>query len=528
MKRILFAWVGHADLRAMAWGKPKAQKEAILDELKGASRDRVKDGPIRALLNNEKFEEVHLLTNYPRKLNEIYLKWLKIPATVHQAKLDKPTNYPQIFEAANGVLVKIMEGRDRSEWELCIHLSPGTPAMTAIWVLLGRSRFPATFYQTYSDKAWVTDVPFDIVDFVPELLNDSEARLQHLIASSPQEIEGFKDIIGTSRSIRLAVGRASRAAMGEVPVFILGESGTGKDMFAQAIHAHSSRREKPFIPINCASIPESLFESELFGHKKGAFTGAAADRAGAFEMADGGTLFLDEVGESPKEMQAKLLRVLQPPHGKPLCHRSFNRVGESTERTSDVRIIAATNREDIFKEIEEGRFREDLYHRLAVIVLRLPPLRELRSDIISLAEHLLGKLNKQDLGFGHKKLSANAKTFVKKQSWRGNVRQLNNVLIQASLMADGDTLHQSDIRAAIEDAPHRSKEVHEHQLGEGFSLDDLLEEIQRVYLQRAMEESDGKITGASKLLGYPNYQRLDQQLIKFGLTNLKSSGKSDA
>ena len=244
--------------------------------------------------------------------------------------------------------------------------------MTAIWVLLGKSRYPATFYQTHDGRAWKTEIPFDLAfDFVPELLHSPDLSLQHLAARSPQEIAGFNQIIGNSKAIRLAVGRAQKAAIRDVPVLILGETGTGKELFARAIHDASHRQGGPFLAINCAAIPQELLESELFGHKKGAFTGASADHAGAFEQADGGTIFLDEIGECAPGMQSKLLRVLQPPPGTGPCHRVFRRVGETRDRTSDVRVIAATNR-DLLQEVEAHRFREDLYYRLAVITLKIP------------------------------------------------------------------------------------------------------------------------------------------------------------
>jgi len=244
--------------------------------------------------------------------------------------------------------------------------------MAAIWVLLGKSRYPATFYQTYQGKSWQTEVPFDlVVDFVPEVLREPDRHLQHLASLSPQEIEGFEHIVGDSKAIRIVAGRARRAAMRDVPVLILGESGTGKELFARAIHAATHRREKPFIALNCAAIPRELLESELFGHKKGAFTGATADRLGALEAADGGTLFLDEVGECDLAIQAKLLRVLEPPLGQGPCYRVFRRLGENKERYSDVRIIAASN-QDLQKAINDQVFREDLYYRLAVIIIKIP------------------------------------------------------------------------------------------------------------------------------------------------------------
>jgi transcriptional regulator with GAF, ATPase, and Fis domain len=198
-------------------------------------------------------------------------------------------------------------------------------------VLLGKTKYPARFYQTHNGDASITDIPFDLtVDFLPALLREPDRALQQLASRRPQDIPGFERISGDSRAIRIAVGRAQKAALRDVPVLLSGESGTGKEMFARAIHDASHRRHKPFLAFNCAAMPKSLVESELFGHARGAFTGADRPYAGAFERADGGTLFLDEVGECDPDIQAKLLRVLQPPPGEFPCIREFQPLGSTT------------------------------------------------------------------------------------------------------------------------------------------------------------------------------------------------------
>jgi transcriptional regulator with GAF, ATPase, and Fis domain len=296
---------------------------------------------------------------------------------------------------------------------------------------------------------------------------------------------------------------------------LLGESGTGKEKFARAIHDASPRKEKPFVVINCAAFSRELLESELFGHGKGAFTDAKQPKDGAFKEADGGTLFLDEVGECSPEMQAKLLRVLQPPDNEP-CHRVFNRVGESKPTTSNVRIIAATNR-DLLTAVGCGEFRDDLYYRLAVISIKLPPLRDRREDIPLLVQRLLTQINqnfeRQQPGYQHKSLSPSASVFVRKQPWPGNVRQLYNTLIQAAVMTDGDVIERQDVADAIAEMPGRATtDLMQQPLGDGFDLADFIEEIQRQYLVRAMKESGGVKTKAAQLLGYKNYQTLAAQL----------------
>ena len=342
-----------------------------------------------------------------------------------------------------------------------------------------------------------------------------DVRLQQLASRSPQDVQGFEAIAGTSRSIRLAVGEASRVARRDVSVLILGESGTGKELFARAIHDASPRRDRPFIAINCAALSETLLESELFGHKKGSFTGATHDRDGAFKTADGGTLFLDEVGECQPSMQAMLLRVLQPPPGDP-CRRVFQRVGDTREITSDVRIIAATNR-DLLDCVTRHEFREDLFYRLAVIALKLPPLRDRRDDIPAIVHKLLEAINRQlskgEPGFVHKSVSPSAMEFVRKHAWPGNARQLSNTLMRAAVMTDEPVIERQDIAHAIAEVPGKAPvDWLEHPLGQGFSLENHLDQIQRHYLRRAMVEAGGVKRKAADLLGYRNYQTLAAQL----------------
>jgi DNA-binding NtrC family response regulator len=514
--RVLVAWIGHTDIRAMAESVPEAERERLLKTLPKAGPVE-KPGPIRALLDRERFDEIHLLSTYPRDCAAAYAKWLPVKVRIHEVNLPRPTDYPAVFNAADAVLAGLAPGWRKKSAELCFHLSPGTPAMAAIWVLLGKSRYPATFYQTHKGGAQVTDIPFDLaVDFVPQLLRDPDAHFLHLASARPSEIRGFEQIVGESRSLRLAVGRARQAAIRQVTILLQGESGTGKEMFARAIHAASSRSNGPFVAVNCAAMPKELLESELFGHKKGAFSGAVADRDGAFDASNGGTLFLDEIGECDPAMQAKLLRVLQRPPGKGPCDRVYCRLGETKERTSSVRVIAATNR-DLVESINRHEFREDLYYRLAAITIKLPPLRQRKSDIPLLAEALLDQINtefaKEEPGYKYKTLSPAAMDFVSRYDWPGNVRQLYNALVQAAVMAAGDVVGRSDVAAAVSGMPGNAViDAMEQPLGDGFRLEEHLETVQKHYLRRAMQESGGVKTKAARLLGMKSYQALDAQL----------------
>ncbi|WP_159651536.1 quorum-sensing sigma-54 dependent transcriptional regulator LuxO [Vibrio atypicus] len=239
--------------------------------------------------------------------------------------------------------------------------------------------------------------------------------------------QGYQGFIGSSQTMQAVYRTIDSAASSKASIFITGESGTGKEVCAEAIHATSKRGDKPFIAINCAAIPKDLIESELFGHVKGAFTGAATDRQGAAELADGGTLFLDELCEMDLDLQTKLLRFIQT--------GTFQKVGSSKMKSVDVRFVCATNR-DPWKEVEEGRFREDLYYRLYVIPLHLPPLRERGDDIIEIAYSLLGFMSKEE-GKDFIRLSPQVVDRFASYEWPGNVRQLQNVLRNVVVLNNG-------------------------------------------------------------------------------------------
>ena len=244
------------------------------------------------------------------------------------------------------------------------------------------------------------------------------------------DTHGFHEILGDAPALRGALYKVEQVAPTAAPVLILGETGTGKELFARAVHEHSPRRDRPLVKINCAALPATLIESELFGHVKGAFTGATSAKAGRFELADGGTLFLDEIGEMEMDLQAKLLRVLQ--------EGEFEPVGSGQTRKVDVRIIAATNR-DFEQAMRDGRFRSDLYYRLSVFPVELPPLRERRSDIAILVRFFVERGNKR-LGRRVSQIPAAALESLESHDWPGNVRELQNVIDRALILSPGDKL----------------------------------------------------------------------------------------
>ena len=310
--------------------------------------------------------------------------------------------------------------------------------------------------------------------------------------------------------MKRTVAMAHRLALREVPVLVQGESGTGKELFARAIHQASPRNGKPFVAVNCGAIPQELVDAELFGHEKGAFTGAAAARAGHFESADGGTLFLDEIGELPLASQVRLLRVLQ--------EREVTRVGASVAKPINIRVIAATNRV-LPEEIRGGRFREDLFHRLAVGVLQLPPLRNREGDLTLLIDSLLASINAEassQPGYKNKKLDVAARNLLLRHSWPGNVRELHNALLRASIWASGEKITSEDIAESLAvTVPPAGETVLGRSLDDPISLPDLLSTVSRHYLQRAMAQAHGNKTEAARLLGLGSYQTLTNWLQKY-------------
>jgi transcriptional regulator with PAS, ATPase and Fis domain len=262
-------------------------------------------------------------------------------------------------------------------------------------------------------------------------------------APGPMRVAMFSGMIGRSASMQKIFDLVQSLSESDATVLLTGESGTGKELVARALHQNSLRRGSPFVAVNCGALPGELLESELFGHVRGAFTGAVRDRQGRFELASGGTLFLDEVGDLTLPLQVKLLRVLQ--------ERTFERVGESSSRHSDARIIAATNR-DLVREVREGRFRDDLYYRLRVVPIAIAPLRERREDIEPLALHLLLRVSGRQ---GRSLiLSPDALRALLGYAWPGNARELENALEYAVAVCRGQTVHETDLPAEVRDARH--------------------------------------------------------------------------
>ncbi|MCW9023780.1 MAG: sigma-54 dependent transcriptional regulator [Gammaproteobacteria bacterium] len=341
----------------------------------------------------------------------------------------------------------------------------------------------------------------------------------------------FRSLVGNSRGIREIRRLIDQVADSEANVMILGESGTGKEVVARNLHYHSSRRDQAFVPVNCGAIPPDLLESELFGHEKGAFTGAISSRQGRFEMANGGTLFLDEIGDMPLSMQVKLLRVIQ--------ERMFERVGSNKSIKANVRIIAATHR-DLEKEVDEGRFREDLFYRLNVFPIEMPPLRERTEDISLLIEELITRMEYEKRG--SVRLTQNAIAALCQYKWLGNVRELSNLIERLIIMFPSGVVDMRDLPEkyrrdiAVADLPQADDsqdagldnsmeaDVFQEQdinaplriPADGLDLKEHLTNLESSLIRQALEDVDGVVAHAAKRL---NMRRttLVEKMRKYGL-----------
>ncbi|QDU37649.1 Nif-specific regulatory protein [Maioricimonas rarisocia] len=495
--RVLFAWIGNTDIQA-------------------SNGKAIGIGPIAQVAVDRSFDEIHLLSDHKKAVATAFRKWLakQIDSTVevHQRTLSGPTEFGEIFEAAVSVIERVSGGR---QCQLSYHVSPGTPAMGAVWILLAKTSHPATLIDSSLEKGVRTlSLPFEIAaEYIPTRAAVDEEDIVRLTQDLPPEVPEFGVILHRSKVMERIKAKARRVADFDVPVLIQGESGTGKELFARAIRTSSPRAEGPFIEVNCGAIPGTLVESQLFGHKKGAFTGATTDHVGFIQAAHGGTLFLDEIGELPKLTQVTLLRVLQ--------ERTVQRLGDSKVVPVDFRLIAATNR-TLVDEVDAGRFRDDLFHRIAIGVINLPPLRERTGDIGLLAQYRLDQINEDRVGrkgWVAKTLSAGAKNLLNRHSWPGNIRELFNTVSRAAIWATGETIQADDIRDSLFPVSSRAADedsILNRDFGAAFDLEAVISEVATHYLKRALNETRTK-EAARKLLGFGNATTLTNWLRRYGV-----------
>jgi two-component system response regulator PilR (NtrC family) len=362
-------------------------------------------------------------------------------------------------------------------------------------------------------------------DYVPKPFDNEELKLaianalDHKTVEHEKEILGttlkktihFKKIVGNSPAMMNIYKMIDQVAGTKSNILITGESGTGKELIARAIHDQSNRCDQPFVVINCAGIPETLMESELFGHKKGAFTGATHDKKGLFEVADKGTVFLDEIGELSIPIQVKLLRAVQ--------ERAFKAVGGNKDISVDIRFISATNKE-LENEVIAGRFREDLFYRLNVIEIKLPPLRERKEDLRLLAQHFLEKYSKE-MGKEIAKISSYAIDLLNKYDFPGNIRELENLMERSVALSNTNILLPDSLAISFHKQKWTKDDDFEGHLDidkikDGISLDKILADIERVYIKKALEYSGGNKQKAAELLGM-RYHKMWHRLNKLGL-----------
>ncbi|KPK02063.1 MAG: hypothetical protein AMK71_03485 [Nitrospira bacterium SG8_35_4] len=349
---------------------------------------------------------------------------------------------------------------------------------------------------------------------VSNLQEENTSLKKELEKKSSFNKRALDQIIGKSDPIQGVIQFIEKIADTDSTVLITGESGTGKELVAKNIHSHSSRAKKPFVPLNCAAIPKEILESELFGHEKGAFTGAISTRIGRFELANYGTLFLDEIGELAPALQVKLLRVLQ--------EREFERVGGIKTLSVDVRIIAATNR-NLEKAVEEGTFREDLYYRLNVIPLRLPPLRNMREDIPLMVDYFITHMSRRK-GKAAPTISDEAMQCLSRYKWPGNVRELENLVERMLILKEGEVVSPADLPERLVDKRQVQRVANAVQAlsRDGIDLNMMLDEIENNMIVQALELSKGIKSKAASLLGLNRttlIEKMKKKAINFSIQN---------
>ena len=458
--------------------------ELSLTESEQRYRDLFEEAPIAYVLEDA---ESRFITANRAAIRILGLKPEEVAGTVGMSLVaETPENQRRIREAFASI------GQGSSTGGFVVELrrkDNGKPVWVQWWS------------QPEPDGKYTRTMILDITERV--LMEQEQARLEAQNQYLQEEIKfahNFEEIVGQSLPLLHVLENVRRVAPTDASVLIFGETGTGKELIARAIHSHSKRRERPLIKVNCAALPTGLVESELFGHEKGAFTGAIARRIGRFELADRGTIFLDEIGEIPLEVQVKLLRVLQ--------EKEFDRVGGKSPISVDVRVIAATNR-DLLAAVREKRFREDLYYRLNVFPLRLPPLRERKADIPLLA-HFLVKKFAMCVGKSIKGISDEALARLDAYDWPGNVRELENVIERAVILSPGSVLDiEPDVFVSRAGGPQSA--------GERPSTS--LEGVERAHICKVLDETAWIVEGpkgAARALGlHPNTLR--SRLKKLGI-----------
>jgi DNA-binding NtrC family response regulator len=460
--------------------------------------DEMDSGPVLSVVNERAFNHVYLfctpkLAERTEQTRDAILKRHSgTQVTILDVPLKDPTNYLGILRQLRGHFKKIRAAHSDASYSISV--SSGTPHMHASWILLSASgEIPATILQSTppefvpEGKPRVKEIDLTPPDF-PQITRPireakSETDETEVISQACREL----GIVGEDPAFTKALREAYvYSQYDDVHVLLLGETGSGKEYFSRFIHHFSSRNSKALITINCGSIPENLVESQLFGHKRGAFTGASSDQQGKFKAADGGIIFLDELGELPLSAQAKLLRVLEVGEIEP--------VGTNRPMKIDVKVIAATNR-DLKAMVSEGTFREDLYQRFGTSI-NIPALRERRVDIAQLALHILENWNARHQK--QRRITSDALVKLSQYSWPGNVRELRKVITQSAMLCAERVIRADDLR--FDEYVVGSQALNLPEPEEGFSLIDFLDDAKNRLIERALEKSNHVQSRAARLL----------------------------
>ncbi|MCC5806651.1 MAG: sigma 54-interacting transcriptional regulator [Opitutales bacterium] len=469
----------------------------------GSTEEAYRPGPVLSVVAEREWDAVYLFST-PRMVDhtrqtEERIRRMRPECRVEivDAPLSDPTNYAGIFNQLRKGFGKI--SKQHPDGHYFISVSSGTPHMHAAWLLLAASgEIPATLLQVdppefvREGKSRLREIDFSRREF-PRI---SREEMGHLAATDKDDLDST--LLAACREIGLVGGDARfydalrRAAVlagyPDSHVLLLGETGAGKEYFSKIIHRLSPRRRREMVVVNCSSIPENLFESQLFGHRKGAFTGAITDHKGKFQTADGGILFLDEIGELPVGVQAKLLRALEQGEIEPL--------GQTKPIKVNVQVVAATNR-NLRKMVAEGTFREDLYQRFTATV-QIPPLRERRTDIPTLATFMLDAWNRKN--GGSRRLSTSALRALAEHPWPGNVRELRKVIEQSAMFARSDRITPKDLNFDASGTLNAS-DLPLPEPGPGFDLNTYLDDLKHRIVEKALAQADGVQARAARALG---------------------------
>lgn len=492
MTQIVFSWIGETDLKGF---------------------EQKFSGPIEGFLSSGVVtaKNCFLLYSYSKKRVKPYLQDLAdrfpqqtiTPVSLHLAN---PTSYAEIFPLVQQLLTEQMDLTVHHVAQLNFFISPGTPTMQTIWVLLAKTQFPAVCWSGYQDQYTVVDLPFNIqVEYLEKAKRRADDRLNEVFENKALP-KSFEQIHAQSAIMKEQIQKAFRLSKHNVPVLILGPTGSGKEVFARSIHQAGLQQAGSFVAVNCGALPKDLAESILFGHKRGAFTGATSDQEGLIRQAHQGTLFLDEIGELTLDLQVKLLRVLQ--------EKSFRPIGAKADENSEFRLIAATHR-DLLSRVEEGSFREDLFYRIAVGVIQLPALIERAEDIELLTHHLLDSVNSElrdQPGYISKNISQDVIKVIKNHDWPGNIRELRTTLQRVCAWSDEPMIDAATFSDAIIKRPLKSDAVSLKDISQGIDLDKEISKIQQAYIASAELLTGGQITKMAQLLGFKNHQTLRKRM----------------